>query len=511
MWTYGSHGSYPLTFVCVVINDYFVGVSPRRVSQFLYGLSKFDGSVLFQTRVGVGDTTIEWGKWKDINEDKIDKKINDAVNTLKVKDLGFNSNGVFLDSLVDEGLYRGGYYDGGVYKKYALTVIDNNYQDVHTISQFMQYNEPYNGDSFFVERHKAGSNGVWTDWQMVNKKEISDLVASEMNKIIEGTEPDTIDSIKDLVAWVEEHGKDAANMATAIKANTTAIANEETRAKAEEAELEKLLTGTSVNMGNGANYPFVYVSKSLNDLVDGALHTYLNEFTPYTSNNKVYNTGIYRIGSIGGSSFITVTNHSFNWNTYVYVQVVEGPVAITSEGLATIHYNTYGKYYRYSSKGSDGNLVWKAWKGIDEANTNTAIQNKVGILNKAYPNSNAGDNGAKELPFPIKAGDIVSIIGPEGWTFGYLFFDANRGDYSKYVALQSMKDGKLLNYKIPTGKGDYVTHCKFSGDKNVWQNATFSFFSGNDTLSEVVHDNYDQLSTRIEQLEQQLAKLTAVQ
>ena len=239
VWTYGSHGSYPLTFVCVVINDYFVGVSPRRVSQFLYGLSKFDGSVLFQTRVGVGDTTIEWGKWKDINEDKIDKKINDAVNTLKVKDLGYNSNGVFLDSLVDEGLYRGGYYDGGVYKKFALTVIDNNYQDVHTISQFMQYNEPYNGDSFFVERHKAGSNGVWTDWQMVNKKEISDLVASEMNKIIEGTEPDTIDSIKDLVAWIEAHGKDAANMATAIKANTTDIANEVTRAKAEESKLVK--------------------------------------------------------------------------------------------------------------------------------------------------------------------------------------------------------------------------------------------------------------------------------
>jgi hypothetical protein len=83
VWTNGSYGSYPLTFVCVVINDYFIGTSPRRVSQFLYGLSKFDGSVLFKTRVGVGDTTIEWSDWKDINEDNIKSIINDEAQRAK--------------------------------------------------------------------------------------------------------------------------------------------------------------------------------------------------------------------------------------------------------------------------------------------------------------------------------------------------------------------------------------------------------------------------------------------
>ena len=136
VWTYGSYGSYPLTFVCVVINDYFVGVSPRRVSQFLYGLSKFDGSVLFQTRVGVGDTTIEWGKWKDINEDNTKALIND-----------------------------------------------------------------------------------------------------ELSKLLNGTDPDKVDSLKDLIAWVEEHGGEASEMASAIEKNTTDIANEVTRAKAEESRI----------------------------------------------------------------------------------------------------------------------------------------------------------------------------------------------------------------------------------------------------------------------------------
>ena len=82
-----------------------------------------------------------------------------------------------------------------------------------------------------------------------------------MNKIIEGAEPDTIDSIKDLVAWVEEHGAYAANMATAIKANTTAIANEVTRAKDAEQKLQTQIyenrTSVDINLV-GSTQPYFF-------------------------------------------------------------------------------------------------------------------------------------------------------------------------------------------------------------------------------------------------------------
>lgn len=70
VWTTGYGNAGPLTFVCVVINDYLLKISPRRVSQFVYGLSKNDGSVVCISRAGKGDT-VTWAEWKDINEENI--------------------------------------------------------------------------------------------------------------------------------------------------------------------------------------------------------------------------------------------------------------------------------------------------------------------------------------------------------------------------------------------------------------------------------------------------------
>ena len=83
VWTTGYAGTGPLTFVCVVINDYLLKISPRRVSQFVYGLSKNDGSVVCISRAGKGDT-VTWGEWNDINDDNI-KNL--------VQGTGVNSNG----------------------------------------------------------------------------------------------------------------------------------------------------------------------------------------------------------------------------------------------------------------------------------------------------------------------------------------------------------------------------------------------------------------------------------
>ena len=78
VWTKGSYNAYPLTFVCVVINDYFIDIAPRRISQFLYGLSKFDGSVIYKTRC-FDESTNKWSDWGIINKNEISALVDKAV------------------------------------------------------------------------------------------------------------------------------------------------------------------------------------------------------------------------------------------------------------------------------------------------------------------------------------------------------------------------------------------------------------------------------------------------
>ena len=144
-------GNTVFTFVMVVINDYAIGVSPRRVSQFVYGLSKVNGSVFYRTRVGEGNDSIVWGDWKDINEDNIASMINTAI-----KD------------------------------------------------------------------------------------------------ITEGIDPDKLDSLKDIISWIDEHGKDAAAMLQEIQQNTVKINAEVNRAQAKEKELSDAINDS--NEAIRANY-----------------------------------------------------------------------------------------------------------------------------------------------------------------------------------------------------------------------------------------------------------------
>ena len=78
VWLFGSLNNHPLTFVCVVINDYFIGTAPRRVSQFVYGLSKFDGSVVYQSRVW-DDSKDKWSDWEILNKNEINSMIDNAI------------------------------------------------------------------------------------------------------------------------------------------------------------------------------------------------------------------------------------------------------------------------------------------------------------------------------------------------------------------------------------------------------------------------------------------------
>ena len=94
VWVNGYFNNCPLTFVCVVINDYFIGVTPRRISQFLYGLSKFDGSVVYKTRVW-DDGKDKWSDWEILNKNEISSMITNAVDAAAK---AFNSR---IDNLID--------------------------------------------------------------------------------------------------------------------------------------------------------------------------------------------------------------------------------------------------------------------------------------------------------------------------------------------------------------------------------------------------------------------------
>lgn len=65
---YTDGSSFFETFVMVVINNYAVAGATgtiRRISQFKYALG-VDGSFSYKTRIGHGNTGIEWGSWVDL-------------------------------------------------------------------------------------------------------------------------------------------------------------------------------------------------------------------------------------------------------------------------------------------------------------------------------------------------------------------------------------------------------------------------------------------------------------
>lgn len=87
VWTTGSfiNTGYPTTFVCVVINDYFLGKElnnyQRKISQFVYGVTAIDGATGFRCRVKVGDN--EWGDWEILNKSEIDNAFKNFRNGLE--------------------------------------------------------------------------------------------------------------------------------------------------------------------------------------------------------------------------------------------------------------------------------------------------------------------------------------------------------------------------------------------------------------------------------------------
>lgn len=262
----------PSTFVMIVINDYFVGVSPRRVSQFLYKLSK-TGEVSYTTRIGVGDNAITWNGWEVINKKELDATAtrllarvqgtseNSNPRTDPFKYLGnfsdINSNDLksALDALHStvpsdniEGLYRAtlGYAVLEIQCiaiEYAndrwMQILKSPYRWAKSVSKFdISQNIRYRILYRFHE------NNAWGDWrdteqeiqditnanrQLIND-ETSRAKAEEtaIRKLITdliGESPETLDSIHEISSWILNDTSGAAAMAAQINKNKLDIEN----------------------------------------------------------------------------------------------------------------------------------------------------------------------------------------------------------------------------------------------------------------------------------------------
>jgi fructose-specific phosphotransferase system component IIB len=77
VFRYGSSINDLRAFVMIVINDYAIGMSPRRVSQFLYSIDKATGKVSYEVQTCEDET---WKEWEILNKSEIDSMISVTVD-----------------------------------------------------------------------------------------------------------------------------------------------------------------------------------------------------------------------------------------------------------------------------------------------------------------------------------------------------------------------------------------------------------------------------------------------
>lgn len=179
------------------------------------------GEVYIRTGKGSSLDNLTWEKWSTLQRN---------VNVGDVRT---------LDNLIDNGIYSGVLTGTG--ETFVLVVI-NNYAVVgnnmpRSISQF-KYSVGPLGVISFGKRVKIGNADFPAKWDILNQKEISSMISAEIKNITDGIDPEKIDSIKDIVAWIEAHGGDVTAIYNAINVNTLRISDEVKRATTAEANIK---------------------------------------------------------------------------------------------------------------------------------------------------------------------------------------------------------------------------------------------------------------------------------
>lgn len=219
-------------------------------------------------RKGIGDiNNIIWDSWiKELNNGTIDDltNISDRINNNveNIDELFKRLQGIseYTNPLTDPFEFLGEFLNiselinflddfkqnkgefRALVNNNIIIISSNNFSNItaQTIKGCIVLNEDNTIKlSTFYNEYRRFYLAKWMDWDIINKQDITKLINSEVEKLLEGTDPEKIDSIKDLINWVNEHGKDAAEMLSAIQANTDAIDDETNRATAAEKALSE--------------------------------------------------------------------------------------------------------------------------------------------------------------------------------------------------------------------------------------------------------------------------------
>ena len=182
----------------------------------------------FSNRLGQGEVYIRTGKGSSLNNlswenwSTLQRNVNvDTVTS--------------LDHIVDNGIYSGVYEKNDAVKETFVMVVINNYALAgnnfpKSISQF-KYSVSLGGSFAKYETRVGTGMNDWGEWEILNKDEITSMISAEIEKVTDGIDPKEIDSIKDIVAWINAHGGE-------VTAIYNAITAESQRAQAMEQQLQ---------------------------------------------------------------------------------------------------------------------------------------------------------------------------------------------------------------------------------------------------------------------------------
>ena len=171
------------------------------------------GEVYVRTGKGSRHSKLTWEKWSTLQRNVYVGRVDS------------------LDGFIDNGIYSGVFAVDYTALTFVLVVINDYVVGVapRRVSQFLYALGKVDGAVTFTYRTRTGEDD-WSEWKIVNDEEIGWLIRDKIKEVVDGVDPDRIDSIKDIIAWIENHG-DVESIINEIKKNGTAIINETSRAQ----------------------------------------------------------------------------------------------------------------------------------------------------------------------------------------------------------------------------------------------------------------------------------------
>ena len=234
------------------------------------------------------------------------------------------------------------------------------------IVQFMYGLDNNNGDTVFKYRVKTDNN-LWDNWHLVNESDILNVVNTEVNKILDGTSPEKIQNIRNIITWIEEHGPNSSEIITQIQNNQEQINIEKQRALEVEEDIINRIKGISYN-SNAKTDPFVYLfagtAKDLKLLL-----------------GSTTDSGRYRI-NFGDTIHIDL--NVWKKNNGNVIQCIKGFTDLYEDTI-----DVSEEYNVFLRKGtlSNGVLDWDNWVCVEGSNIQIKLETEINRAKEAEQNN----------------------------------------------------------------------------------------------------------------------------